>query len=156
MVACPSSLRATTILQLLTKIYLYFTVLLDYFQELTKFSEYDKNNDLILWNNRRITIERNSVLWKQWFDQGVTFISDLMNSNGKFLTFEEFQNKFEIKANYLHYFQLIAAIPPDLKRKAFGSTVPDLLGATSEYCQIEDRTIVFLKIITVCSSRNLL
>ena len=68
-----------------------------------------------------------------------------MNSNRKFLTFEEFQNKFEIKANYLHYFQLIAAIPPDLKRKAFGSTVPDLLGATSEYCQIEDRTIVLTK-----------
>ena len=59
---------------------LFYCELLDYFQELTKFSEYDKNNDLILWNNRRITIERNSVLWKQWFDQGVTFISNLMNS----------------------------------------------------------------------------
>ena len=124
---------------------LFYHKLLDYFQELTKFSEYDKNNDLILSNNRRITIERNSVFWKQWFDQGVTFISDLMNSNGKFLTFEEFQNKFEIKANYLHYFQLIAAIPPDLKRKAFGSTVPDLLGATSEYCQVEDKIIVLTK-----------
>ena len=68
-----------------------------------------------------------------------------MNLNGKFLTFEEFQSKFEIKANYLHYFQLIAAIPTDLKRKAFGSTVPDLLGSTSEYCQREDRTIVLTK-----------
>ena len=77
--------------------------------------------------------------------EDVTFVSDLMNSNGKFLTFEEFQNKFEIKANYLHYFELITAIPPDLKRTAFGSTVPDLLGATSEYCQIEDRTIVLTK-----------
>ena len=54
-----------------------------------------------LWNNRRITIERNTVFWQQWFDRGVT-LSDLMNANGKFLTFEEFQNKFEIKANYLH------------------------------------------------------
>ena len=90
-------------------------------------------------------MERNSVFWKQWFDQGVTLNSDLMNSNGKFLTFEEFQNKFEIKANYLHYFQLIATIPPDLKRKAFGSTVPDLLGATSEYCQVEDKIIVLTK-----------
>ena len=68
-----------------------------------------------------------------------------MNSNGKFLTLEEFQNKFEIKVSYLHYFQLIAAIPPDLKRKAFDSTVPDLLGATSENCQMEDRTIVLTK-----------
>ena len=54
---------------------LFYRELLDYFKELTKFSEYDKNNDLILWNNRRITIERNSVFWKQWFDQGVTLIS---------------------------------------------------------------------------------
>ena len=69
-----------------------------------KFSEYDKNNDLILWNNGRITIERNGAFWKQCFDQGITFISDLMNSNGKFLTFKEFQNKFEIKVSYLHYF----------------------------------------------------
>ena len=77
--------------------------------------------------------------------QGVTFFSDLMKSNGKFLTFEEFQNKFDIKTNYLHYFQLIAAIPQDLKRKAFGSMVPDLLKATTEYCQMEDRTIVLNK-----------
>ena len=68
-----------------------------------------------------------------------------MHSNGKFLTFEEFQNKFEIKASYLHYIQLIAAIPPDLKRKAFGSPVPDPVGATSDYCPIKDRTIVLTK-----------
>ena len=45
----------------------------------------------------------------------------------------------------MHYFQLIAAIPPDSKRKAFGSMVPDLLGATSEYCHMEDRKIVLTK-----------
>ena len=39
-----------------------------------------------------------------------TFISDLMNSNGKFLSLEKFQNKFEI---YI-IFNFIAAIPPDL------------------------------------------
>ena len=40
------------------------------------------------------------------FDSELTFISDLMNSNGKFLTFEEFQNKFEIKANYFALFSI--------------------------------------------------
>ena len=38
---------------------------------------------------------------------------DLMN--GKFLIFEEIRNKFEINVKYLHYFHLIAAIPPDFK-----------------------------------------
>ena len=37
--------------------------------------------------------ETNSVLLRQWFDLGVTFITDLMNSNGKFLILEKFQNK---------------------------------------------------------------
>ena len=59
----------------------------------------------------------------------------------KFLTLEEFQNKFEIKVNYLHYFQLIAAIPLDLKRKALNSPVPDLLSEPSEYFQFEDSKI---------------
>lgn len=80
-------------------------VILDYCQELTKFSEDDNNDGLILWNNRKIMIERNGVFWKQWFDYGVAFISDLMNSDGKFLTLKEFQSKFEIKVNYFHYFQ---------------------------------------------------
>ena len=45
---------------------LFYRELLHYFQEVTKFSEHDKNNDLVLWKDRRITIERNSVFWKRW------------------------------------------------------------------------------------------
>ena len=98
MSACPSFLSATINTAILdSNLPLFYRELSYYFQELRKFSEYDKNNDLILSNNRRITIERNSVFWKQWFYQGVTFISDLMNSNSKFLTFEEFHNKFDLK-----------------------------------------------------------
>ena len=41
-----------------------------------------------------------------------------------FLTIEEFQNKFKIKINYLHYLQLIAAIPSDFKKKAATIEVP--------------------------------
>lgn len=78
----------------------------------------------------------------------------------KFLTLEEFQNKFEIKVNYLHYFQLIAAIPLDLKRKALNSPVPDLLSESSEYFQFEDSTIFLTtfrcKIIIKCLLKDLI
>ena len=50
---------------------------------------------------------------------------------------KNFQSKFELN---LYYLLSIAAIPPDLKQKAFGSPVPDLLDATSEYYQIEDNS----------------
>jgi len=43
---------------------------------------------------------------------------------GEFLTIEEFQNKFKIKIKILHYLQLIAAIPWDIKKKAATIEVP--------------------------------
>ena len=88
---------------------------------------------------------KNSVFWKWWCDCGTLFIRNLLNSDGKFLTREEFQNKLNIKVNFLHYFQLIAAIPLDLKWKALDSPVSGLLRAMSEYFQLEDRTIVLTK-----------
>ena len=56
-------------------------------------------------------------------------MQDILNADGNFLTFEEFQNKFQVKTNYLCYFQLMAAIPSDLKRKAkaFGTLPHELL-----------------------------
>ena len=64
----------------------------------------------------------------------IFFIQDILNANGNFLTFEEFQNKFSIKTNYLHYFQLLVAIPSDLKKKAMSAEVPSheqLLNSTT-------------------------
>jgi len=47
-------------------------------------------------------------------------VKDVLNSKRKFLSyvFEEFSNKFNITTNYMHYFQLISAIPSELKRRA--------------------------------------
>ena len=103
---------------------LFYRELLDFFQELNTSSKYN-NNDLIIWNNKKITVEKNSPFWKRWFDRGIYFISDLLNSAAKFLTLDQFKNKFDFKIDY--FFQLFAAIPPDLKRKAFVSPNPDLL-----------------------------
>ena len=79
-----------------------------------------------------LIFKKHQILWIQF-------------SDGKFLMLEEFQNKFNIKVNYLHYFQLVAAIPLDLKRKALDSPVPGLLSAPSEYFQLKDRTIALTK-----------
>jgi len=67
-----------------------------------------------LWNNKV----------RDWFKREILFVHDVLNADGNFLTLEEFQNKFKIKVNYLHYFQLIAAIPSDLKRQAMVSERP--------------------------------
>ena len=71
---------------------LFYRELLDYFQELTNNSQY-VTNDLILENNKNITVGKKSLFWKSWFDRGIYFIGDLLNSAGKFLTLDEFQKK---------------------------------------------------------------
>ena len=97
---------------------LFYRELLFYFQELKQGKDLFPHGEYILWNKETITIENNSLVWKTWFDKGIYFVQDLLDSRGNFLSFSEFQNKFHVKSNYLHYFQLIAAIPSYLKKKA--------------------------------------
>lgn len=56
--------------------------------------------------------------------QTENYVQDVLNANGNFLTIEEFQSKFKIKTNFLHYLQLIAAFPSNLKKKAATIEVP--------------------------------
>ena len=65
-----------------------------------------------------------NIVWKPWFEEGVVTVIDVLNPEGKFLSYEEFRNKFNIITNYLHYFQLISAIPSDLKRRAAQTFIP--------------------------------
>jgi len=73
--------------------------------------------EYILWNNEAIAIENHSLFWKSWVERGIYFIQDILNSDGNLLTLDEFQTKFHVKTDFLQYFQLIAAIPSDLKKK---------------------------------------
>ena len=78
----------------------------------------DKNSKFILRNNQNITIDGNLAFWKSWF----VLIHDLLNSEGNFLSLDEFQRKFNLKVNFLQYFQLLSAIPTDLRKQAFESS----------------------------------
>ena len=82
-------------------------LLMDHF--LYRFSTFSEkmNGNFLLWNNEAITIEKKMLFWKSWFDKNIFFIQDILSSDGNFLTFEEFQNKFRIKTNYLHYLKYL-------------------------------------------------
>ena len=94
------------------------SLLLQYFQELKNATNIFPNGEFILWNNKSITIDNATLFWKSWFEEGVVTVKYVLNPEGNFLTYEEFRNKINININYLHYFQLISAIPSDLKRRA--------------------------------------
>ena len=92
--------------------------MLGYFKEVCSGYPDVYNSELNLWNNKDITIESKSIFWKCLFEERIYFVQDLLNRDGKFLSLENIQRKYNVQLNYLKYFQLIVAIPNYLKRKA--------------------------------------
>ena len=88
--------------------------MLDYFKELR--TGHPEKSKLILWNNKEITIENKSIFWAHLFEKGICFVQDLLDKNGKFLSLDDFQVKYDVHLNFLQYFQVIAAIPSCLKK----------------------------------------
>ena len=50
----------------------------------------------ILWNNRFITINRKSIWWKKWFDQGIIRVSDILGPTGRTLPLADIKKKFNV------------------------------------------------------------
>ena len=67
-------------------------------------------------------IENKSVFWKTWLTKNVVFVQDLLDSQGNFLSFQGFTEKYSIDVNFLKYYQLISAIPQWLKHYALPCT----------------------------------
>ena len=86
---------------------LFYRELLEYFSVVKKNSPQDVNSKFILWNNQNITIDGNPVFWKSWFDSSILFVHDVLNSEGNFLSLEEFQSKFKIKIDFFAIFSII-------------------------------------------------
>ena len=60
-----------------------------------------------------------------FFEQGICFVHGLLDENGKILSLEKVQLKYNVHLNYLQYFQLIAAIPNHLKKNAMETAKTD-------------------------------
>lgn len=102
---------------------LFYKELLEYFQELVNMYDLDQRRKFVLWNNKEIKIEGKTLFWKTWFEKGIYLVQDLLNEDGKFLSLQEFQDKFDLEINFLQYFQMIAAIPSELKRNAYKTQI---------------------------------
>ena len=102
----------------------------------------------IIWNNKEITIENKSIYWKHLLEKGLCFVHDLRDENGKFFSLEDFQFKYNVQLGFMQYFQLLAAIPSDLKKQAFASAVPDRsnLGELDVFHLCEEKTIMPTKL----------
>ena len=116
---------------------LFYKEMLEYFQELVNMYDGVQRWKFVLWNNRETKIEGRTLFWKTWFEKAIYLVQDLLNEDGKFLSLQEFQDKFGLKINFLQYFQMIAAIPSELKRNAYKTQIsPEDLFKTEDAFQL--------------------
>ena len=54
------------------------------------------------------------------------YFADVIDTNGKFMSFERFQLVYGVHCNFLQYFQVLSAIPRALIGKARGRAKPDI------------------------------
>jgi len=48
-------------------------------------------------------------------ERGVYLVQDLLKNTGKYLSYEEFKTKYNIKVSFIYYYQILSAIPKSLK-----------------------------------------
>ena len=63
-----------------------------------------------LWNNPRIQVNNNVIYFKSWCAKGVHFVNDVLKTDGKFLSYFDFQRKYNVQVNFLQYYGLCNAI----------------------------------------------
>ena len=68
-------------------------------------------NDAIIWNNSDIKIEGQPVFYKSWYKAGISKVKHLLQQNsGKFLTYEDFINRYNVKSSFTLYYGLLRSI----------------------------------------------
>jgi hypothetical protein len=84
--------------------------LLKYIFELKSKTTEPVQGDNIIWFNSLLKIEGKTLLYKELHDKGVTYLSDLVNENGRFKTIDEIWGQFNCRINCLNYFGLVSMI----------------------------------------------
>ena len=70
-----------------------------------------------IWLNDMIKIDNKYVFKQTWISNGIFFINDLIDEHGTFYNQQTVCEKYNLNINFLEYYGLIAAIPPDWKNK---------------------------------------
>ena len=63
-----------------------------------------------LWHNSLIRIENRPVYYKEWYVKGITKVSHLMKDANTFLSFYEFNERYNIKANFLSFSGMVSSL----------------------------------------------
>ena len=71
----------------------------------------------------QLKIENKVVYYKAWHEKNVIYIKDLLDHSGNLMSFSAFQEKYETRLTFLHYLELLGAIP-SIYKELLSQTFP--------------------------------
>ena len=99
-------LRCFYDVQYLPKMPKFYMDILKYANEIFSVSK----SKCILWNNSLIRIGNKTIFLKDWYEKGVMYIHDILNDAGAWLSFDQFQIKYDIRTKFLRCFGIINSV----------------------------------------------
>ena len=73
----------------------------------------------MLWFNNSITIEGKSFIWEKWYKSGIVRFSDILQSNGHFMSHEEITEVYHCECSFLDILKIRMAIPSLWRKSLF-------------------------------------
>ena len=73
-------------------------------------------NTCNIWNNENIKVGYQTVMYKDWTKRGVYMINNALDETGKIMSFQKFQDTYNIQTNFLTYHGVITAISFYIKK----------------------------------------
>jgi hypothetical protein len=80
--------------------------------------------DQWLWMNKHIKLAGKEINWKNWIQNNITTIHDIVDNEGKFLSIIELNRNFNSNCNVMQYNQLKDAIPREWRDKLKTIKIP--------------------------------
>ena len=69
-----------------------------------------------LWHNSLIRIENRPAYYKEWYVKGITKVSHLMKDANTFLSFYEFNERYNIKTNFFSFSGMVSSLKSPMER----------------------------------------
>ena len=60
-------------------------------------------NEIIIWNNSNIKVNGKTVYYQPWHCKGVAKLVGLLDNQNRFLAFDAFKRKYNVKTTFIDY-----------------------------------------------------
>ena len=94
----------------------------------------------ILWNNKYITVDKKSLFYKEWFNNGIIRIQDLLNDKNEFMSHTQIESKYSVKCSFFNILQIRHSIPLHWRSILFNDT-SKIISVSTKNTQIIDTLV---------------